>query len=106
MPKYLIKARYTQDGIAGVKREGGSSRREALAKTAASVGGKMESFYFAFGETDAYVVVDLPDNASAAGLALSVGAAGGAMVTTVPLLTPEEVDGAVKVSVDYRKPGA
>jgi uncharacterized protein with GYD domain len=106
MPKYLIKARYTQEGIAGVKREGGSSRRDAVAKTAESAGGKLESFYFAFGDTDAYVVVDLPDNASAAGLAMTVGASGAAMVNTVPLLTPEEVDGAAKVSVDYRKPGA
>lgn len=106
MPKYLIKARYTQEGIAGVKREGGSSRRDVVAKSVESAGGKLESFYFALGDTDAYVVVDLPDNASAAALALTVGAAGGAMVNTVPLLTPEEVDGAVKVNVVYRKPGA
>ena len=106
MPKYLIKARYSVDGIAGVKREGGSSRREVVAKTAQSVGGKLESFYFALGDTDVYVVCDLPDNAAAAGLAMTVGAAGGAMVNTVPLLTPEEVDTAAKVNVDYRKPGA
>jgi uncharacterized protein with GYD domain len=106
MPKYLIKARYSVDGIAGVKREGGSSRRDIVAKTAESVGGKMESFYFAFGDTDVYVVCDLPNNAAAAGLAMTVGAAGGAMVNTVPLLTPEEVDTAAKVNVEYRKPGA
>ena len=106
MPKYLIKARYTQEGIAGVKREGGSSRRETVAKSAESAGGKLESFYFAFGDTDAYVVVDLPDNATAAGLALTVGASGGAMVNTIPLLTPEEVDTAAKTNVVYRKPGA
>jgi uncharacterized protein with GYD domain len=105
MPKYLIKAKYTQEGIAGVKRAGGSSRREAVVKTAESVGGKLESFYFAFGDTDAYVVCDLPDNAAAAGLAMTVGASGGAHVTTVPLLTVEEVDSAAKVTVDYRKPG-
>jgi len=106
MPKYLIKARYSVDGIAGVKREGGSSRRDVVAKTAESVGGKMEWFYFAFGDTDVYVVCDLPNNAAAAGLAMTVGAAGGAMVNTVPLLTVEEVDAAAKVNVDYRKPGA
>jgi uncharacterized protein with GYD domain len=105
MPKYLIKAKYTQDGIAGVKRAGGSSRRDAVAKTAESVGGTLESFYFAFGDTDAYVVADLPDNAAAAGLAMTVGASGGATVVTVPLLTVEEVDTAAKVEVDYRKPG-
>jgi uncharacterized protein with GYD domain len=106
MPKYLIKARYTQEGIAGVKREGGSSRRAVVAKTAESVGGKLESFYFAFGDTDVYVVCDLPDNAAAAALAMNVGAQGGAMVNTVPLLTPEDVDSAAKLTVDYTKPGA
>jgi uncharacterized protein with GYD domain len=106
MPKYLIKARYTQEGIAGVKRAGGTSRRDAVAKTAESVGGTVESFYFGFGDTDAYVICDLPDNAAAAGLAMTVGASGGAMVNTVPLLTVEEVDAAAKVNVDYRKPGA
>jgi uncharacterized protein with GYD domain len=106
MPKYLIKAKYTQDGIAGVKRAGGSSRRDAVDQTAQSVGGKLESFYFAFGDTDAYVICDLPDNAAAAGLAMTVGAAGGASVTTVALLTVEEVDAAAKVNVEYRKPGA
>jgi uncharacterized protein with GYD domain len=106
VPKYLIKAKYTQEGIAGVKRAGGSSRREAVAKSAESVGGKMESFYFAFGDTDVYTVCDLPDNKAAAGLAMTVGAAGGATVHTVPLLTPEEVDAAAKVNVEYRKPGS
>ena len=105
MPKYLIKAQYTQEGIAGVKREGGSGRRAAVEKLAESAGGKMESFYFAFGDTDAYVVVDLPDNAAAAGVAMTVGASGAATVNTVPLLTPEEVDAAAKVNVEYRKPG-
>ena len=77
-----------------------------MAQVAESVGGRLESFYFAFGDRDAYVVVDLPDNESAAAVALGVNGAGGATVRTVVLLTPDEVDAASKRSVDYRSPGS
>ena len=106
MSKFLFEASYTTDGIKGVQSAGGSSRRDAVAKVAESVGGKLESFYFAFGEQDAYVVVELPDNESAAAVALTVNAAGGATVKTVVLLTPDEVDDAAKRSVDYKPPGS
>jgi uncharacterized protein with GYD domain len=94
------------EGVRGVKDAGGSSRRDAVAKVAESVGGRLESFYFAFGDHDVYTVVDLPDNESAATVALTVNAAGGATVRTVVLLTPEEVDAAAKRSADYRPPGS
>jgi uncharacterized protein with GYD domain len=106
MPKYLFEASYTQDGAKGVQSAGGSSRRDAVAHVAESVGGSLESFHFAFGDRDAYVIVDLPDNESATSVALTVNAAGGATVKTVVLLTPEEVDAAAKRSVDYRPPGS
>jgi uncharacterized protein with GYD domain len=106
MPKYLFEASYTLDGIKGVQRAGGSSRRDAVAAVAESVGGRLESFYFAFCDRDAYVTVDLPNNESAAAVAVTVNAAGGATVKTIVLLTPEEVDAAAQRSVDYRPPGA
>lgn len=106
MPKFLFEAMYTPDGVKGVQSGGGSSRREAVAHVAESVGGKVESFHFAFGERDAYVIADLPDNEAAAAVALTVNASGAAGVKTVVLLTPEEVDAAAKRSVDYRPPGA
>jgi uncharacterized protein with GYD domain len=106
MPKYLIEASYTLDGVKGVQSAGGSSRRDAVAKVAESVGGRMESFYFAFGDHDVYTVIDLPDNEAAAAVAITVNAAGGASVKTTVLLTPEEVDAAAKRSVDYRPPGS
>lgn len=105
MPKYLFEASYTLEGVKGVQAAGGTRRSEAVAKVAESVGGRLESFYFAFGDRDAYVLVDLPDNESAAAVALTVNAAGGATVRTVALLTPEEVDAAAKRSVDYTRPG-
>jgi uncharacterized protein with GYD domain len=105
MAKYLLKASYTTDGVKGVLKDGGSGRRAAVEQTARGLGGSLESFYFAFGDTDAYVVVDLPDNATATAISLVVNAAGGAQVTTVPLITPEEADEATKKSVEYRPPG-
>ena len=105
MPKYLIEASYTLEGVKGVQSAGGTSRRDAVAKLAESVGGRLETFYFAFGDHDVYTIVDLPDNESAAAVALAVNSAGGAAIRTVVLLTPEEVDAAAKRSADYRPPG-
>ncbi len=106
MPKFLFEVSYTLEGARGVQSAGGSSRRDAAAALAGSVGGKLEDFYFAFGDHDAYVVVDLPDNESAAAVALAVNTGGASTVNTVVLLTPEEVDAAAKRSVDYRPPGS
>jgi uncharacterized protein with GYD domain len=106
MPKYLIEASYTVEGVKGIQSAGGSSRRDAIAALAESVGGQLESFYFAFGERDVYTVVDLPDNESATAVALTVNASGAVKVRTTVLVTPEEVDAAAKRSVEYRAPGA
>src|SRR6059058_5888216 len=100
MPKYLIEASYTADGVKGVQSGGGSARRDAVAAMAQGAGGSLESFHFGFGDSDAYVVVDLPDNESAAAVALAVNASGAASAKTIVLLTPEEVDAAAKRSVD------
>ena len=105
MAKYLFEAHYTVEGSKGLAREGGSGRRAAVAKMLESQGGKLESFYYAFGGVDAYVVADLPDNVSAAAVALAVDQGGGATVKTVVLMTPEDMDKAGKKSVDYRPPG-
>jgi uncharacterized protein with GYD domain len=92
--------------VAGVQAKGGSSRRDAIATMAEGMGGQLESFYFGFGEHDAFVVIDLPDHEAAAAVALAVNASGGATVKTTVLLTPEQVDEAAKRSVDYRPPGS
>lgn len=106
MAKFLVKASYTVEGARGVQSSGGVSRREAVAKMAEGLGGSLESFYFAFGDTDAYVILDLPDNQSAAAASIAVNTAGGASSEVVVLLTPEDVDAAAKLSVDYRPPGS
>jgi uncharacterized protein with GYD domain len=106
MPRYLWQVNYTSSGAAGLLKEGGTSRRAVVDKLVAGVGGKVEAFYYSFGEDDAYIIVELPDDAAAAAISLTVAAAGGARVKTVTLLTPEQVDEAVKKSVQYRAPGA
>jgi len=106
MPKYLLQVNYTLDGVKGVVSKGGTARRAAAQAVAESLGGTLESFHFAFGGTDAFVVADLPDNGAAAALALTVSASGGATVNTVVLLTPEEIDAATKQKVPYTPPGS
>jgi uncharacterized protein with GYD domain len=106
MAKFLVKASYSAEGARGIQSAGGTSRREAVARMAEGLGGSLESFYFAFGETDAYVVIDLPDNRSAAAASIAVNTSGGATSEVVVLLTPEEMDSAAELSVDYRPPGS
>ena len=105
MAKYLFQSNYVGEGVKGLLKEGGSSRRAAVEKAVKSMGGKLETFYFAFGEVDAYVIVDLPDNAAAAALALTVSASGAAVAKTTVLMTPEELDNAAKRTPSYRPPG-
>jgi uncharacterized protein with GYD domain len=105
MPKYLFQVNYTLDGVKGVLAKGGSARRAAAEATASSIGGTLESMYFAFGTTDVFAVADLPDNTAAAALALTLSGSGAATASTVVLLTPEEIDAAAQVGVQYSPPG-
>lgn len=106
MPKFLVCAKYNADGIKGILDKGGSSRQEALAAACKAAGGTLESFYFAFGDTDAFVTVDLPDNVAAARLCLAAAASGMVTVRSTALLTPEEIDAATESAADYRPPGS
>jgi uncharacterized protein with GYD domain len=107
MAKYLIKASYSTDGIKGVMKAGGTSRVEAVKKAIASVGGSVESFYFAFGGDDVYVTVDAPSNLAAAAMAATVGSTGAlARYETVVLLSADEIDEAMNMAVSYAPPGS
>jgi uncharacterized protein with GYD domain len=106
MAKFMFQASYTPEGAKGLLKDGGSGRRAAVEKLAKSAGGKLEQMWFAFGADDVFIVAELPDNASAAAISLTVGAAGGVRCRTVQLLSVEELDQASKKSMDYRKPGS
>ena len=106
MPKYLIRAKYAADGAKGLIKEGGTGRRAAVTKATEALGGKLESFYFAYGEDDAYLIVDMPDATSGLALSLAVNASGAVRLQTIPLITCEEIDAASHKAVSYRAPGA
>ncbi len=105
MAKYLFEARFTAEGAKGIAREGGSARRATIAKMIESLGGKLETFYFAFGDVDVYTIVDIPDSVTATAIALAVNQSGAVAMRTVVLISPEEMDKASKKAVDYRPPG-
>ncbi|HLH12859.1 MAG TPA: GYD domain-containing protein [Methylovirgula sp.] len=106
MPKFLGLGSYTAEAWQGIKNETASHRREFVAHLLTSVGGRLEAFYFAFGEHDFVFIADFPDNVTAAGVAISVAASGTIKSHMTPLLTPEEIDVALKKEVHFRPPGA
>ena len=101
MPKYLWQVSYTAEGARGILEEGGTKRRELVADLVAQSGGTLESFYFEFGADDVLVIADVPDEATAAAISLSVGASGTANIRTTVLLAPEVLDEAANKSVGY-----
>ena len=105
MTKYLMKINYTADGARGLIKDGGSKRRSAAQAVVESLGGRLESMYFALGDTDAYVIADMPDNTSVAALTLALAASGGVTASTTVLLTAEEMDQACQKSPAYKPPG-
>lgn len=106
MAKYLVRANYVGDGVKGLLSEGGTKRREAARASVESVGGSLDSMYYAFGDTDVFGIGDFPDEASATAWSLTVNATGNLMVALTPLMTPEDLDAAVTKSPAYRAPGA
>jgi uncharacterized protein with GYD domain len=105
MPKYLFQGSYTPEGFQGLMREGGTKRIEAAKEALGSVGGKLDAFYFSFGKDDFHIIVDLPDNVSATAVSFVGNVSGTFNIRTTVLLTPEELDEAVKKSVKFHPPG-
>ncbi len=106
MARYLYIINYSPQGAGGILKEGGTARRAAAEAAIKSVGATLESFDFAFGSDDAYIIVDSPSPEAIVAVSLSVAAGGGATGRAIPLLTPEQVDEAAKLTPSYRPPGA
>lgn len=106
MPKYLVQASYTAEGVQGLQKDKASGRKAVVEKALQAVGGKLEAMYFAFGEVDVFILCDVPDNVSAAALSLAVSGKGLIRTKTLPLLTVEEIDQALSRKVVYTPPGA
>jgi uncharacterized protein with GYD domain len=105
MAKYLIQARYTSEGIQGLVKDSASGRRADVQAAVGALGGKVEAFYYAFGDDDVVAILDLPNNTKAAALGLNISGSGAVRVRTTPLLTVEDVDQALEIRTKYRAPG-
>ena len=106
MAKYLITASYSAEGLKGLQKDKASGRRTAVRQACESIGGKLDAFYFAFGEDDVVSIVDLPDNVAASALSLAASATGLIRTRTTALLTVEEVDKSLATTVKFRGAGA
>ena len=104
MPKYLVQGSYTDQGLTGLLKEGGSKRRVMVEKLAKEMGGKLEVFYYAFGSDDFVIILDLPSNIDMAATAIVAQASGMMKSRVTVLMAPEDVDQAVQRKVDFRPP--
>jgi uncharacterized protein with GYD domain len=105
MSKYLVQFSYTAEGVKGLLTEGGSKRRQATEQLIKSLGGKLEAYYFTYGEYDGFSIIDGLDDVDITAALLTVSASGAVRVKTTVLLTPEQVDKAAKKTATYRPPG-
>ena len=105
MPKFLIKGSYTAEGLKGLKKDKASGREKAITAACKALGGKVDAVYYALGDDDVFVVVDMPSHVQVSSLCVAVGASGMVSTRTVPLLTVAEMDKALGEDVTYRKPG-
>ena len=105
MPKFLVHATYTVEGVNGLLKEGGTARQKMTEAMVAKLGGKVECFYYCFGNSDLVCISDLPDSATAASLSMTIKASGASVLKVIPLLTASEIDHAVNISIEYRAPG-
>jgi uncharacterized protein with GYD domain len=106
MPKYLISANYTAEGMEGVRSAGAKARVDAVSTMLEAMGGRLDSFHFAFGDTDVFAIADVPDDEAAAAAAIAINASGAVSARTTKLLTVEQIDEALQRTVDYRPPGS
>jgi uncharacterized protein with GYD domain len=105
MAKYLVTASYTAEGAKGLMKDGGSKRVKVVTEALKAAGVTIESFYFALGEHDVFIIVNAPDHVTMTAVALATNASGAVRLSTTVLLTPAEVDAAVKKAVAYTPPG-
>jgi uncharacterized protein with GYD domain len=105
MAKYLIEASYSAEGLKGLQKDKASGRKQAVTKLLEGLEGKLEAMYYAMGEHDVILIVDVPDIVTAAALSLTVSATGLVRTKSTALMTIEETDRALAKKVTYRSPG-
>jgi uncharacterized protein with GYD domain len=104
LQRYLVRAVLTAEGLKNLQKQPPTALKAGVAKFVESIGGKLEFWFFDYGESTAYSVIDYPDEIAAATAQLSTNAAGFARVTIRPLLSAEEMDKAVAKMPPVRVP--
>lgn len=108
MPLYMYRVGYTPESWA-TQVQKPVNREEALKPAVRALGGRILSFYYAFGDDDVVLIAQMPDNKAAAAMAIAA-AAGGALshITTTPLMTVNEAMGAMRAAKRsrYTPPGS
>ena len=106
MSKFMYSGNYTKRGIKGLLKDGGTARKEETVRLVESLGGKIEAFYWCYGSTDFVTIMDFPDHTTVTGMALNIAASGTFTGNLTPLISVEEMDEMVKVSIkDWKGPG-
>ena len=105
MPKFLVQAKYTAEGTKGLLKDSASGRRKAVEELLASIGGKLDEFYFTFGDDDAILIIDLQNADDALSIAVTVRASGMIQSKMTPLISLDAVDRAIQRHVSFRPPG-
>ena len=108
MPLYLMRFSYTTEAWARLIKQP-EDRREVARAVIEKLGGKLQGFWYALGEHDGYLIIEAPDNATAAAFWVGISA-GGALrsAETTALFTVEEGIEVLKKAqnLPYRAPGA
>ena len=107
MAYYMCQVSYSREAINTLMKKP-HDRTEVVRTATEKLGGKLLGFWYAFGQYDAVLIVEMPDNASAAALPLAAAASGAITASrTTVLLTPTEGIAAMKKASKsgYRPPG-
>ncbi len=107
MAIYMVQASYTSTTWSKLVQRP-ENRMEALRPVVEQLGGKLLAWYYAWGDYDVMVLLDVPGNVNAAAASMAI-AAGGAVkeIKTTPLMSPEEGFDAMLLAqgAGYRPPG-
>lgn len=96
MPSYLVQISYTTGSMAALLKKP-QNRVAVVSKSVEKLGGKVEGGWITFGDYDVAVVLDMPDNVSAAALSMAFSAGGGCKcVKTTPMISMDDSVAAMK----------
>ena len=109
MPNYLVQFSYASRSIKGLVEQPDVDHAEQASAMLASLGGKLLGYWYAFGEFDGVVLMEVPDSSTAAAVAIAIGGTGEVTrLETTVLITMDEAQAAVRraATATHLPPGA